>query len=77
MTTRLAVHQCNIMTLRARRKSKRDPTATKILVSRAVKQQRLSALERVNDETYRVGPVRAVFSVVLVSDKRLYISIMR
>ena len=51
------------MALRSRRKSIRDQTGGKTLVSRAAKQQGVPALERINDEMCRVGLEKAVFLI--------------
>ena len=64
------VHQYNKMTLRPRRKRKRDIRGGKTLVSTEAKQQGLPALETVNDEAYGVGSEKAVLPVILASDRK-------
>ena len=67
-------HQGGKMALRSRRKCIRDLTGGNTLVSRAAKQQKVPALGRVDDKTYRVGWEENVLPVgpkVKVSSNKL------
>ena len=63
MSDEETAHPCSKMGLQSRRKRVRDLTGGNTLVSRVAKQQGVTALGRVKDETYRVGLERAVFQV--------------
>ena len=66
MSDEQTVHQYSKMTLRSRRKSVRDITGGKTLVSRAAKKLIVPALGKINDKIYTEGLwKRTVFPVGL------------